>query len=169
MYKGASQGLQHRHGVDRPHPSRGYIDGASDPLDVLPGVSLLTFDQAKEEKRRLAFEVNRLEQELAVAKASGRSIAAICSQKATTQDRLKVVNDRIRELNVKVNGDFLGKAIREIVDDETAGRIFALMSELRRDSDGPRMAETNVDSARGEAGPARAEGIAHPLSGDPLP
>lgn len=30
------------------------------------------------------------------------------------------------------------------------------------DSDGPRMAETNADSARGEAGPARAEGIAPP-------
>ena len=33
---------------------------------------------------------------------------------------------------------------------------------LACDSDGPRMAETNEDSARGEAGPARAEGIAHP-------
>lgn len=30
------------------------------------------------------------------------------------------------------------------------------------DSDGSRMAETNEDSARGEAGPARAEGIAQP-------
>jgi hypothetical protein len=29
-----------------------------------------------------------------------------------------------------------------------------------RDSDGPRMAETNEDSSRGGAGPARAEGIA---------
>jgi hypothetical protein len=34
------------------------------------------------------------------------------------------------------------------------------------DSDGPRMAETNEDSARGEAGPARAEGIAQTPSGD---
>lgn len=29
-----------------------------------------------------------------------------------------------------------------------------------RDSDGPRMAETPIEAARGEAGPARAEGIA---------
>jgi len=36
-----------------------------------------------------------------------------------------------------------------------------------RDSDGPRMAETNEDSARGEAGPARAEGIAQPSPSPP--
>jgi len=40
--------------------------------------------------------------------------------------------------------------------------------ELACDSDGPRMAETNEDSARGVAGPARAEGIAQGIAqGDP--
>lgn len=42
----------------------------------------------------------------------------------------------------------------------SVGEITRERANALRDSDGPRMAETNEDSARGEAGPARAEGIA---------
>jgi hypothetical protein len=48
------------------------------------------------------------------------------------------------------------------LSDEGAKVVLTLAGHIEaRDSDGPRMAETNEDSARGVAGPARAEGIAH--------
>lgn len=132
MYKGAHQVLVHRTAVDRPHPSRGYIDGGPDPTDVLAAASSLTMTQAKEEKSRLACEMSRLEQELAVAKVGRRyrAIAAIGQRKATIQDRLKAINARIRELNTALNGNALSAAIREIVDADTAARIFARCKEL---------------------------------------
>jgi hypothetical protein len=46
------------------------------------------------------------------------------------------------------------------LSDEGANVVLTLAGHIQdkaaRDSDGPRMAETNEDSARGEAGPARA-------------
>lgn len=132
MYKGASQSLQRAHAVDKPHPSRGFIDGGSDPHDVLPDIQRMSLATALDEKRYLQLQVQRLEQELVAAKrARPKDIPAICDQKVSIQERLKLVNARIKEINIQVSGDTLSQAIKDIVDYDTAGRIFARAKELR--------------------------------------
>lgn len=160
MYKGASQGLQRRLRVSSPLPTGGYIGGAPDALDTLAPTASLTMDAAKDEKARLQREIQQCEQEVALGKVQGREhlVRAAGQRKAVLQARQSAVNNRIKELNVATNGDYLSAAIRDVVDAETAARIFTRAGEIRRDRDVSLAEDAKRLSPEGVA--ARAEGIA---------
>lgn len=135
MYKGASQNLQHATRVDLVHPTRGFIDGPGDATDTLPDVSHLTVDQCRTEQAQLRIENVRLEQDLAVAKTlrRKREAKAIGQRKATIILRLSAVNNRIRSIDGDSELYRLRTAVRELLDDETANRIFDRARDLRKE------------------------------------
>lgn len=140
MYKGAGERLQLRHRVSRPLPTGGYIGDVADETDILPPAAALTMEQAKAEKAQLAAEIQQAEQEITIARGQDRErlARAAGARKAVLQTRQAAVNARIKALNVATGGNALDQAIREIVDFETAGRIFARAGEIRRGEDPPR-------------------------------
>jgi hypothetical protein len=161
MYKGASQSLQRRHAVDKPHPSRGYIDGGSDTRDVLPSPESMTTSQLKSEQAQLRLEMQKIEQELTIAKALGnnRAADAIGQRKMMHQTRLSAVNVTLRERNRGSDEAILSQAIRDVCDDETVTAIFARCRELRASGmsafgQDPQGLEAKTASPTGEAGDA---------------
>lgn len=134
MYKGASANLQKRLSVDRPHPSRGYIDGPSDEHDAMPDVSALSPEDLRAEQKQLRSEVLRAEQLIAVAKASGnkgdREIAG--QRKVALTLRLSAINARIKvQDGPSEYGSFVGAA-REIYGDAAVLKLFERAREMRK-------------------------------------
>jgi hypothetical protein len=133
MYKGTSQSLQKKHAVDKPHPSRGYIDGPSDARDVLPPPDALGNAELRAERNQLRIEMARIEQELAVAKAvnNGPAIAAIGQRKMVHQTRLSAVNKVFHERHRNVEHAILSQAVNEVCDEAMCAAIFARCREIK--------------------------------------
>ena len=148
MYKGASRALQHAHGVDRPHPSRGYIDGPSDEQDILPLPEAMTTEALRSELRQLRIEVGRIEQDIAVSKVAGNSNATrhLGQRKVTITARLQRVKTALSVLDGPSELQRLTKAVREIAGDEMTTRIFARARQLRNEFAEP--AETETESTK---------------------
>lgn len=162
MYKGAHQALVHRTAVDRPHPSRGYIDGGPEPFDVLPDITSLSVDQLRSEQLQLRREVAQCEQELALAKVVGRKRdgAAVGQRKATLSTRLSAINRRIRELDGDSELFRLRTAIRELADPEVAELIFQRAQALRGKLSAPRDSGSRSESHDPEEGHGPKDGRA---------
>jgi hypothetical protein len=137
VYKGASESLQRRHAVDKPHPSKGYIDGPSDARDVLAPYETMTFAQLLGEQAQLRTELGNIEQQLAVAKTLGekRAVSLIGQRKAPVCSRLSMVGEYIKARRNAMQDVALTAAVKEIVDEETALRIFRRTGELRAEAE----------------------------------
>lgn len=126
MYKGASQSLVRRTAVDRPHPSRGYVNGGPDPLDVLPSAAHMTLQQALAERDQLRIEFARVVQDLTVSKSLNRSeaVAHLGQKHQAIQTRLAAVKARISELSPTPSFDILADVVRDLASPELARQIF---------------------------------------------
>lgn len=127
MYKGASEAMQHRHGI-------GYIAAGHEPTDALPEIARLTVDEAKAERDQLRIEIRRTEQDIAVAIATQRKKdkAALGQRKAVLCARLSLINAHIRERDSGNELRRLGQAIRQIAP-EQADAIFERAKALRKE------------------------------------
>lgn len=134
MYKSTSRALQHAHGVDRAHPSRGYIMGDSDPLDVIADVASMPLDKARAEMAQLRVEMRTTETLLMEAKANrSKSAKDILGQrKITLQTRLSAVKRRVAELDGDSELHRLRSAVRELAGDDLADRIFERAKAMRQ-------------------------------------
>lgn len=128
MYKIAGRNLQHRHGVDAPKPTGGYIGAESAPNDVIPSIEMMGPDQVRAERDQLRLELRQACQEVARAKAKGWEHAARSAGQRVDaiQRRIGACNQRLHALGVP-DGTLGGlcRAIREVADEATAEAIFA--------------------------------------------
>jgi hypothetical protein len=133
MYKGASQSLQKKHAVDKPHPSRGYIDGPPDARDVLPAAETMTLQQAEDERERLKAELAVAVRGLSIAKVGGheREIRRWGQRHADIQTRLFAINSRIKTINKLTSGDPFRRACEEILAPKTIARIVTRAIEIQ--------------------------------------
>jgi hypothetical protein len=93
----------------------------------------MTEAQLKSEQAQLRIEMQKIEQELAVAKALGkeRAVLAIGQRKMVHQTRLSAVNAALRALREDSDHQILGQAVCEVCDEEMRNAIFARCRELR--------------------------------------
>ena len=121
MYKGASQSLQRKTGVQHIAPQKGYIC-----KDVLPEPCSLTMQQCLDERVALKGELARVENELAAAKARScrRDVLAAGSRKQALDQRLGIISDRMKALRWR-SGEQLYRAAIEEVCPERAQAIEA--------------------------------------------
>lgn len=134
MYKGASQNLVHRHAVDRPLPTGGYIGSAEpDQGDLLPDPAQMTTEQLRGELEQLRREIILCDQQLQAAKANGETFRreAIGSRRNVLQERIAVIKRALKAIDGEGDLSRLKRAINEIVGHETADRIFERARAMR--------------------------------------
>ena len=132
MYKGASRNLQHAHGVDRAHPSRGYIDGANDPLDMLPDVESLNEAQLNSERDRIKTQLAQVQARVMSAKAERdvHTVALMGQSHQVLQSRLSAIKDRLKRLDQADFSSAMRQAIKQQCDESTAKELFRCAREI---------------------------------------